>query len=131
MTSGMPYVDFLNAIIDDGQDEVRTEYLRPDQSMKREGALDGFEACRAQQTDQLLTIHRYATERTQWARVERRADYWYWRLYEAQVEWVLNVISAALYANGGTPLIQPTARGLNKAIQILGTETNGSTRRLS
>jgi hypothetical protein len=39
---------------------------------------------------------------------------------EVQIEWVLNVLSSAFYAHGQKPLIPPTARGLAKAVDILG-----------
>ena len=120
MPDGMPSVDFIHAVIDDGQDEVRREYLRPDQAMKRDGALSGFEACRWKRPDQLPAFLEEAKKKTHLARMEQRADYWYWRYYELQVEWVLNVFSAALYTQGYRPLITPTYRGLNKAIEILG-----------
>ena len=121
MTQGaMPYNDFLNAIIDDGIEEAKVAYAGPGRELKREGAIAGFEACRGKARDELQAVLSEARRDARAARERRAADYWYWRLREAQVEWVLNVVNAADYANGRDTDHQPTARGLAKAADILG-----------
>ena len=117
---GMPYADFLNAIIDDGEAEVRATYLRPDQALKRDGCLRGFGECRGKTPDELATLLVSASGRCAEALRRRADDYWYWRCRAAQIEWVLNVLSAAEYAHGRRPHIPPTCRGLQKAAGILG-----------
>lgn len=47
-------------------------------------------------------------------------DYWYHRYYTLQIEWVLNVLSAAYYNENKPVLITPTVRGMIKAANILG-----------
>lgn len=113
--------ELLNAIIDDGIEECRHTYLRPDQRQKLEGAIEGFEACR-DRTDQELvdTLQRYADLVR--VKMEQRADtYWRHRMGMLQVEWVLNVLSAAAHAQGTpAPMAMHTARGTLRAAAILG-----------
>jgi len=120
MPDGMPYVAFLDAVIDDGLDEVRRTYLRPDQALKREGAIDGLNACRGLTAEALLVLRDAAAADVDRHRRERDPRYWYWRLREAQIEWVLNVVNAASYANGLPMNFPPTAQGMRKAIDVLG-----------
>lgn len=116
--------ELLNAVIDDGIEECRHTYLRPDQRDKLQGALEGFEACRGKSDEELLeTLQRYdALVR---AKMEQRAgDYWRHRMAMLQVEWTLNVLSAAAHAHGRPTAVTPTARGMMKAAQILGVAGN-------
>jgi hypothetical protein len=119
----MVYLDFLNAIIDDGQYEVQCVYTKPHQQAKKEGALAGFESCRGKTGDVILRLLEDAQKRTEIARTSTTlcSDV-YWRIVmvERQIEWVLNVLSAGLDAQGLPPLTAFTARGLAKAIDILG-----------
>lgn len=112
--------DLLMAVIDDGITEIPLAYPRPDQAMKREGAIAGFEACRTLDDHGLVTLLRDARENTRSAMERRASDYWWHRMFEAQVEWTLNVLSAAMSANGLEPLTGHTARGMLKAADILG-----------
>ena len=116
----MSHVDLLNAIIDDGTTEIPLAYPRPDQADKREGAIAGFEACRGLDDAALLALHARAQRETREAMASGDRRYWWHRMYEAQVEWTLNVVSAARHAHGLPTLIAPTLRGMNKAIDILG-----------
>jgi hypothetical protein len=119
MPDGMPYADFLNAVIDDGLDEVRRTYLRPDQAAKRDGAIRGFEECRGLDADALLDLMDRARVETAAKRRAQAPDYWFWRMRESQVEWVLNVVNAANYEHGRPVNFPPTARGMSKAIDVL------------
>lgn len=120
--------DLLNAICDDAITEIPLAYPRPDQNNKREGAIAAFEDCRGKSDEEIQAllvqaqVHIHA--RTQSKPLhDRQTDiinYWYWRMYELQVEWVLNVLSAARAANGLVPLTAYTARGVLKAADILG-----------
>jgi len=115
----MFYSDFLNAVLDDGEDEVRRTYLRPDQALKRAGALAGFGACRGQCPDATVELLKAAQAETERARRSEAADYWYWRSRELQIGWTLNVLGAA----GFVPVTAPcdvTSRGASKAASILG-----------
>ena len=55
------------------------------------------------------------------AGISRERDFWYYRCYQAEVEWVCNVVSAVLVNEGGKSLFAhlPTARGWIKANEIL------------
>lgn len=120
---GMPYADFLNAIVDDGIESCREAYAGPRDADKREGAVRGFEECRGKDPGGLLAL-RAEADRTVHDKMSAQApDYWFWRYRALQVEWVLNVLSAAEYAQGREPYVTPTARGLGKAVDILGVAT--------
>lgn len=112
--------ELLNAIIDDGVYEIETSYTRLDQRMKRDGGVAGFEACRGKSDEDLLRLLATAKDGASAACREQAADYWWHRMYEAQVEWTLNVLSAAMHANGVEPLTGYSARGVIKAADILG-----------
>jgi hypothetical protein len=112
--------DLLNCIIDDGLAEVRLVYTKPNQQAKREGALDAFERCRGRTDSQLLELLEESRHETMSARLSQADNYWYLRYFELQVAWVLNVLSAAMWARGEVPLIPPTSRALAKAADILG-----------
>ena len=116
----MSHIDLLNAVIDDGMTEIPIAYPRPDQADKREGALAGFEACRGLDDTALVALLEKAQVATRTAMTSQDARYWWHRMYEAQIEWTLNVISAARHAHGMPTLIAPTARGMTKAVDILG-----------
>jgi hypothetical protein len=117
---GMSYADFVARIIDDGIQSCRDAYPAPEQDEKREGAIRGFEDCRGKTPDELLVLKAEADRTVMQKMLERTADYWYWRYRSLQVEWVLNVLSAAEHANGRPVHVPPTARGLRKAADILG-----------
>jgi hypothetical protein len=117
--SGMPYPDFLNAIIDDGENEVRERFLRPNQKIRLEGALEGFDVCRGKGPEDIAALLDEARERRQRASRDRARDYWFWREREAQIEHVLGVISALLYSNGLPTFGDVFTRHLRKAADIL------------
>ena len=112
--------DLLMAIIDDGITEIPIAYPRPDQKDKRDGAIAGFEACRSLDDEGLLGLLERAKAKTREAMTSRSVRYWWHRMFEAQVEWTLNVLSAAMHAHGLEPLVPPTVRGMNKAMDVLG-----------
>ena len=109
----------LNAIVDDGIEEVRHTYLRPDQHDRLEGSIAGFEACRGLDDESLLTLRDQARIDTHEAMAAESRDYWRVRHRELQIEWTINVLSAAMHAHGLPPLAPPTMRGLLKASEIL------------
>ena len=115
--------ELLDAIIDDGIEECRHTYLRPDQREKLEGCLEGFDACRGGSDQALLALLAARTAEVHdmmEARIMK--DYWRKRCAVLQIAWTLNVLSAAAYAHGRAPLIPPTSRGMAKAAEILGVE---------
>ena len=115
----MTYVELLDRIISDGIAEVRQAYAAPEDHHKRDGAIEGFEACRDKTPMQIVEL---------WQQFERRGlhvnedtdakTYWKQRYKALQVEWVCNVLSVGL----PDPLLAhlPTARGAMKYAEIVG-----------
>lgn len=112
--------DLLNAIVDDAMYEMRTTLLRPDQRNKLDGGMRGLEECRMLDDEGLLRLRRQADADLDQACEDRRPDWlWHrWRL--VQIDWVLNVLSCALVANGRPPIAGHTQRGMLKVADILG-----------
>ncbi len=115
----MNYNDFLNRIIEDGIIAVRADYKEGD---KLDGAIAAFEACRNQSPQDLVELLVTANKFMNYAMMSRHDNYWYFRCYQAEVEWTLNVVCAMLYNQGAPQLVSylPTARGMMKAAEILG-----------
>lgn len=118
--SGMPYPDFLNAVIDDAETDVRAHLDRPNQNFRREGALDGLAACRDQSPADLANLLSKAKRRTEVSQKRREVDYWFWRERELQIGWVLGVMSAGLDIAGHRPPAGYTGRQYLKAADIFG-----------
>jgi hypothetical protein len=112
--------DLLSSIIDGGIEEVRRTYQRQDQREKREGAIEGFEACRGLGNEELQRLLMKSRADTLAARKANVQNYWRIRMREIQIEWTLNVLSAAMQNNGERPLVPPTTRGFLRAAAILG-----------
>jgi len=111
---------FLSRVIDDGIAAAKDDYTRPDQEEKLRGSIAGFEACRGKNAEGLKELLESSRTATQDAHQREAADYWWYRCYELEVEWVCNCFSAIL-ANEGLPvIITPTARGTMKAAEIVG-----------
>lgn len=122
----MRYQEFLDAIINDGIEAVRLDYIRPDQKQKRDGSMQGFEECRDLDPKKLGNLLGEARTMTISKYRDEAADYWYWRCREAEIEWVCNVVSASLINQGQLPICLCTARGMMKAAEILGTAPTSS-----
>jgi hypothetical protein len=119
----MEYGQFLSLVIDDGIEAARQSYNKPQDHLKREGAIKGFEECRGLDPAKLAARLSEARQMTHTKLYHEAADYWYWRCREAEIEWVCNVVSAlsALCRNQGWPEIVPcTVRGVIKAAEIIG-----------
>lgn len=121
---GMPFNDFLNAVLDDGIEEVKVAYPGHAGEERRRGAIAGFELFRGKGRDELKGIYEDARRDAEVARANRQADYWFWRMRSAQAEWVLNVVNAADHAHGNPTDFTPTARGMFKAADVLGIACN-------
>jgi hypothetical protein len=123
----MPYEDFLARVIDDGIAAAKADYSDRN---KLAGALAGFEQCRDRYPHELATLLEEARRATAHAYADREcgySGYWYTRCRELEIEWVCNVVSAALtfaVVPPGpitrTPIVPPTARAVMKAAEILG-----------
>lgn len=121
----MPWHQFLNRIISDGIAAARRDYVGPEHSPRLEGSIAGFEACGGKTISELATLLAESREKVHAGLLRRENEvdttrYWYLRCYEAEVEWVCNVVSAALMNIGQPTIIPPTARGVSKAAEILG-----------
>jgi len=121
----MHFSEFLNRVIDDGIAAAREDYAKPAQKRKLEGSIAGFEACRNvrplhahQDLTELLDAARTSTHAASLG--DEREDYWWFRCYELEVEWICNCVSAVLINEGKPPIITPTARGVLKAADIIG-----------
>lgn len=112
--------EFLTRVIDDGIEAATRDYDGENHRQKREGSIAGFEACRGLEPNSLRELLRRASEQTSNARVFDRQKYWWYRCFELEVEWVCNVVSAALMNSGEPVIITPTARGIIQAAKILG-----------
>jgi len=120
-TSTTPYAQLLDRVITDGIAEVRAAYAAPEDHHKRDGAIEGFEACRGKTPSELVELWRStATEARQ--NMHDAEVYWKQRCKTLQVEWVCNVISVGLMNSGHAPLLEhlPTARAAMKCAQLVG-----------
>lgn len=116
----MTLEEFLNRVIDDGIAAVKKDYRQPHQKEKRDGSIAGFEACRGKTLLELNELLQASHTSTADAHDRRAKDYWWFRCYELEVEWVCNCVSALLVNQGLPPIIVPTARGMMKAAGIVG-----------
>jgi hypothetical protein len=119
----MNYNEFLNRVIEEGIEAVKTDYIKPEDKNCLDGSIAGFEACRDKLPDQLVEIWQKASDDMNDAFHEQEDNYWWFRCYEAEVEWVCNVVTAMLMNEGQTtPLLSwlPTANGMMKAASIIG-----------
>jgi len=114
----MEYNTLLTRIIDEGIEAAKKSYAnRPD---KLKGSVDGFESCRGKSPAELASALAAAGAATNAARICRADNYWEVRCFELEVEWMCNVVSAALLNQGLPTIVQPTARGMMKAASIIG-----------
>jgi hypothetical protein len=127
----MTYVQLIDRIIAEGLDEVRDTYADPKEHHKRDGAIEGFEACRGQSPQRLVELWREAEQAAHDLMVAHHNDssvdadakaYWKTRYKAGQIEWVCNVVSVGLQQNGQPALLAhlPTARGAMKYAMIVG-----------
>jgi len=114
----MTYEVFLEQVISKGIDACCQSYKAD--PLKRSGAVAGFEACRGKTPEQLKLTLAAASEKREAARWDENKRYWFFRCFEAEVEWVCNVVSAMLYNQGLPVIITPTYRGVIQAAAIVG-----------
>jgi hypothetical protein len=120
----MNYDEFLTRVIDEGIEAVKEDYKgdSPAKKLKREGSIKGFEECRGKSPDELSDLRIEACRKTQKCYREQTDDYWFWRCRDAEVEWVCNVVSAAMENSGVKGVVPVTALGMKKAASILGVD---------
>lgn len=114
----MTYEEFLARIIKDGLAEVQEAYK--DQPNKLKGCINGFKACEDCDPEELAEVLKRAQAQRSWAYTSNDHDkYWRARMQEAQIEFVCNCVSAMLMNEKKPVIINPTARGLMKAAEII------------
>lgn len=116
----MAYDEYLTRVIDEGIEAARESYKDPKDALKLRGSIEGFEACRGKNPEQLAQLLSEARRTTLNARTDKEDDYWRTRCAELEIEWVCNCVSAVLYNEGLPVIITPTARGMMKAASIVG-----------
>lgn len=121
----MSYQDFLTRVIDEGIEAAKTDYAGQKENDRLDGSIAGFEACRNKQPNELFEVFKEASEYMNKAFREQATNYWYFRCYQAEVEWVCNVVSALLYNEGQPAILSylPTVNGMMKAASIVGVKT--------
>lgn len=108
--------EFIDRVIEDG---IVSLLNTTTNERKQQGGVAGFNACRDKSPPELLDVLSAARLSVSQAYAEQDKDYWWYRFYEAQVEWVCNCVSAVLMNQGLPILVQPTARGVLNAQRIL------------
>ncbi len=124
----MQYLTALDAVIERGIAGVKVSYK--DEPHKRDGSIEGFNACRDKTPDELFKILTEAGERTKKARDDHHAgkvsieEYWKVRHAEVQIEWVCNCVSVMLMGKSQkSPFprhVGPTARAATFVAGIIG-----------
>jgi hypothetical protein len=115
----MDRVIFLTAVIDDGIKEINDTYTRPDQQLKKEGGLKGFEECRGKSDAELEELFFKAKSITNDLRMDQDDRLPYFSMREQQIGWVINVLSAKAYMAGQPTMVTPTSRGALKAVDVV------------
>jgi hypothetical protein len=131
----MTYQQLLERVIADGIAEAREAYAAPKDHHKRDGSIEGFEACRGKKPLEIVALwneaERLSPQIAEECRKRARPDedYWKHRYKTLQIEWVCNVLSVGLGASGQPPLLAhlPTARAAEKYAAIVGVSTGPST----
>ena len=116
----MDYGYFLERVINEGIEAAKSDYTKPEDSLRLAGSIKGFEECRMKAPEELANL--LSSARTDMARAftEDAKDYWYWRCREGEIGWVCNIVSAAIRAVVGG--VSPTCGGALKAAEIIGAE---------
>ena len=115
----MEYNSFLEKVINEGIKAAKADYRNNKE--KLEGAIDGFNACRKLDPKGLKDLLKSVSEYVSESRKKRADNYWYFRCYEAEMEWVINVVGSAMMLKGLPALIPnlATIRGISNAKKIL------------
>jgi hypothetical protein len=112
--------DALNHIIDDGIEAARADYSKPRDKLKLEGSILGFKECRGKSPAEISALLAEAGEKMWQAHREQSPQYWYWRCRQAEIQWIANVLSCIMQAQGWPPIAMMTARGAVKAAEVIG-----------
>ena len=124
----MKYNNFLQEIIDSAIVGVHQDNSKRKDEDRKEASLFGLEQCRGKSPDELRALF---LESVQYCNDEigksvdngiDKSQYWWFKHYQSEIEWICNVVSAVLCNLGHEPLLphQPTGRAYMKAAEILG-----------
>jgi hypothetical protein len=115
---------FVDRVCADGIAGAKSEYPRLDEADKLKGAIEGFELCQGiEHTEHLLEALHQANARAVEAFADQAADLCRWRTRVEKIEWVCNVVSAALVLRGLASLgpLWPTGQAVLASAALLGT----------
>jgi hypothetical protein len=114
---------FIDRVCAEGIAAAKVGYARPQDADKLKGSIEGFELCQGvEHTEHLLEALHLANARALEAVADQAADHWCWCCRVAKIEWVCNVVSAALVVHGLKSLgpLWPTGAAMLKAADMLG-----------
>ena len=120
------YQRFLKEVIDDGMIAARSEYDPDISASELEGSLQGFEDCKGKTPEEIASIYLKAQMESRKynpdeIKEDKKDEYQRLRCRVLEIEWVLNVVSGFLFlVLHQPPLIPVTARGMMKAINVVG-----------
>lgn len=112
----MTLAEAIEKVIALGIEAARKDYAKD--PLKRDGAINGFEACRGKDVKALAELLDQAYQRVNQAR-KTRTTYWYWRCRLGEIEWVCNCVGAILMNQGLPCPFLVTARGVLTVSKIL------------
>jgi hypothetical protein len=113
---------FIYRVCADGMAAARESYSPIDQADTLRGAVEGFELCQGiEHADHLLEALHQANARAVEAMAEEATDQARWTTRVAKIEWVCDVVSAALVAHGLQSLgpLWPTGPAMIKTADLL------------
>jgi hypothetical protein len=114
------YNEFLEEVINNGIEAANNDYSGPENKLRLEGALKGFEKCRGKSPLELRQLLATAKEEAYKARREEKPDVWSYICEEGEIDWVCNCVSArATILGTGEEIIIPTANGIMAADDII------------
>lgn len=109
--------EFQARIIEDRLRIVSEDYKsEPD---KRAGCIAGLELCRGKKPHELADILILANTALSRAFETKSPKYWEVAMFHAEIELVVDTVSAALQSLGLKPLIDPTREAYARAAQLL------------
>ena len=117
---------FIDRVCADGIAAARTGYARLDQAQELKGCIEGFELCWGIEDGyHLLEALHQSNARALEALADGAGDYRRWSCRFDRIEWVCDVVSAALVAQGLGSLgpLWPTGPAMLEAAGILGVTT--------
>ena len=113
---------FIYRVCADGIAAAKESYSPIDQADQLRGAIEGFELCEGiEHTEHLMEALHQANARAVEALADEAADQARWSARVAKIEWVCDVVSAALVAHGLKSLgpLWPTGPAMLKTADLL------------